>query len=193
VLYASAVNSPGETVRALSLAVLLILSFAYPMSSSAQTVERGARVRIVTGQSSQPRVGTVLSSTADSTVVQWEHTDIVTRLALDEVSQLDVSVGRRRHVRSGLVWGLTSGLLVGGIAGAVTYEPCEGFCFLEPASRGAAAAWAAGLAGVFGAGVGAIIGSLVTTDQWRASTFRTTIRPSAGSAQRLNIGLSYSF
>ena len=180
------------TVRTSSLAILLIPAFTFPTLAPAQALERGARVRVVTGQSSEPRIGTVLSATADSAMVKWEHTDFVNQLALADAARLDVSVGKHRQARKGLAWGFASGVIGGAILGAATYEPCTDWCIFGPNSRGAAAMFGAGVFGVLGGGFGALIGALTTSEQWQPATLRPMVGRAAGSPGRLDIGLSYS-
>lgn len=86
--------------------------------------------------------------------------------SLETVANLERYGGERRLGWKG--FGITAGSLIaaGAIFGAITYEPCEGWCIMAPSSRGEAFAWGVVLGGIIGIPVGAVIGLKVKRAVW---------------------------
>ncbi len=151
------------------LALALPLLALGPARASAQreaSIALGARVRVMmTGR--QAEVGRLTSLEAD-------RLDIVTDdgaervLARAQITAIDVSMGRRRHLLAGLGYGVLVGGVGGGIYGAATFDPtpCAFIC-LAPDTRAGNAALGAVVFGALGGVVGLAIGGLHTTEHWQ--------------------------
>jgi hypothetical protein len=183
-------------MRPLALAGLALVVLASP--SRSQTIQTGSRVRIVA--SSLPGgvgVGNIITSDADSLIVQRERPQEVVRLARAEVSSIQVSAGHRRHAGRGALLGVLIGAGSGAVIGAMTWSPCTGFCFLEPDTRGASAALGAGVLGTVGAVVGTIAGVFSVSDEWQSVTVSPTVgvnrTENGNSARAFGLRFSRSF
>jgi len=146
-------------------------------------LETGARVRL-TSPTLPPdqEIVRILSAGSDTVVFRSERNPVTRSLALNEISAVEVSLGEQRRTRRGAVIGLLSGAAIGGIAGYATYEPCTGYCFLEPASAGSNAAWSGLAGGTMGLLVGTTIGWLSKSEKWQRVQLNTRIgvAPSRG-------------
>jgi len=169
---------PALTARLPSLLVVFtLLGIVAPERSAAQTglasLQPGARVRVrAASLGPTARAARVVSASDETIVVRPDGAsgfDVTVPRA--EITQLDVSVGRRtRKGRFALV-GFGAGTVVGWIAGAATYsDPCK----TEPAAcsgffyetRGGDAFAGAVIGAVLGAVGGAITGQVWTADRW---------------------------
>jgi hypothetical protein len=156
------------------IAALLLLTLALPGALASQAAPRatplaaGARVRI-TRPGEQPLVAIVVAHTADSLLVQASGHSLPVALPLTEISQLDVSTGRHRHVAKGIGVGFVAGGTVGALLGAATYQPCTSTeflgCLMAPENRGQSAALGILVGGGLGLIVGGLVGS-VRQEQW---------------------------
>jgi hypothetical protein len=161
------------------LLVLAPFTLAVPADGTAQTgptsLSSGARVRVrAASLGPTARTARVVTAGADTIVVRPDDASgFDVTLPRAEITQLDVSEGRRtRKARMALV-GSGVGSVVGYIAGAASFsDPCK----TEPAvcagffyeTRGSDA-FAGALAGaLLGAAAGAITGQLWKTDRWRS-------------------------
>jgi hypothetical protein len=138
-------------------------------AAPAASLRPGARVRIATRDDTKPRVTTVVAQKGDTLLVRSPEFNILT-LPLDEISQLEVSTGRHRNVVKGMVLGTGIGGTVGGLLGAVTYQPCESTefmgCFLAPKDRQESAVVGGVVGGVLGFVIGSLAG-LARHDDWK--------------------------
>lgn len=108
----------------------------------------------------QTREATVLASSPDSLRLAWRAGDTAS-LAVVEMHRLELGLGPHRPIAASAAWGA----LVGGVGLTVrTFATAEdGFWF----SRSEIAA-AAGLVGALGgAAIGAVVGTLRTSERWR--------------------------
>ncbi len=175
--------------------LIAILTFVPLASATAQVSLRpGDRVR-VTGHFCHPfhtcqhSVSTFLAWKADSLVIQSNGDTLTVPVTL--LTRLDVSRGRKTNTGEGAV----TGLLVGGVAGAViglaSYEcePC--FVDLGPGVYAAAGAVIGGLGGLV---VGALIGLEIETDRWQEVQLHR-VRVSVGPQRdgRFGLGASVRF
>ncbi len=179
------------------LVSLTLWPVAHALAQEA-VVEAGTRVRVRTaeigGEAGQIEardtrfVGHVDRVSADSLWVRLDSSD-GPLLAVDRttIQELEVSSGRKRNVGKGALWGAGVGLALG-ILGAVAVDDCGvlndddffDFCEGEEATiiLGSTAA---------GAGWGALIGLLITSERWVAiPPASLTLRSEAG---QLTLGI----
>ena len=159
------------------LVVVTLFAIAAPEYGAAQTglaaLSPGAHVRVrAASLGPAARTARVVTAGADTIVVRPDDASgFDVTLPRTEITQLDVSAGRRtRKARFALV-GAGAGAVVGGIVGAASYaDPCE----KEPAicagffhdTRQSDAFGGAVAGALLGAAAGAITGQLRTTDRW---------------------------
>ncbi|HJQ12568.1 MAG TPA: hypothetical protein VJ840_16160 [Gemmatimonadaceae bacterium] len=144
-----------------TLLVMLTTSLA-TSSAIAQTsptiawpVDSGSRVRIVAvGIGDRARVGTLVSTSPDTLVVNERKSTAFT-VAAPDVVRLEVSRGTRTYRAKGTLIGLLAGAAGGALLGTATYSPAKcttGEWCLDMGQEFAAAG---------GAVLGAIVGTLV--------------------------------
>lgn len=85
--------------------------------------------------------------------------------AFNSVAALERSQGVRSRTGRGALIGLGTGAVAGLVLGLATYEPCTGFCVLD-LDRVETGGLAALLGGLFGTGVGMLLGATVREDRW---------------------------
>jgi membrane associated rhomboid family serine protease len=112
---------------------------------------------------------------------------------MSAIERVDVSSGLHRQTLRGATIGLMSGVVSGAVIGALTYTPCEGWCFLEPSSRGASAALGGAVFGVLGGVTGAIIGAFHQTEDWMPLTLKPTVTTTASGATKFGLQLTHTF
>ena len=166
------------------LVVLTLFGIVAPERSAAQaglaSLWPGARVRVKAASlGPTSRTARVVAASVDTIVLRPDGASgFDVTVPRGEITQLDVSVGRRtRKARFALI-GLGAGSVVGGIAGAASYsDPCKteaaicaGF-FYE--TRGSDAFAGAVAGALLGAVAGAIAGQLSPTDQWKQHSLGT--------------------
>lgn len=167
-------------------APLLALALGLPAPLPAQTVDSlatGARVRI-----RQPAygpgwlAGRLVSPAADSAVIALAGRPDTVRFATDSLPPFEVSLGLRSSAGKGALVGLGvgagTGLILGILAAA---EDCTGFCVVDVGPVEIAGVSA--LLGGVGAGIGAVVGSLIRTERWRR------VRPPTRGGVRLQPGV----
>ena len=144
------------------IAVFLVAVLVLPQLVAAQTLTPGSRVR-VTDPFEGTRAGTLVALTADTLEVRVAGRSESSRLPLAEVTRLEVSRGKQRHIsRAGK--GLAIGVGVGAVAGFIAGEDdCrnEWLCITRP--QGAV------LGGAFFGAVGGAIGLLtgvIPSETW---------------------------
>jgi hypothetical protein len=166
----------------------------------------GSRVRFSTANDGDAsRVAIVSAVRGDSLVLLRDGSAESITVPFDQMTQLDVSSGRRDRMGAGLGVGLVAGAAIGGLLGAATYQKpsCNSgdfFCGLGDVGAGGSAAGGAILGGVGGALVGLLIGSIVHTERWDAVPLPALVRHShadltllpAGRGARLTVRLPAS-
>lgn len=172
-----------KSISVLQTAVLLGLLASRASSARGQEAipATGSRVRVAVADGRSRIVGSFLSSTADSIALlrapdatfRRPTADTMT-LARRTVTTLEVSDGRHRHFWRSVGWGVASGAVVGGTAGAMAYAPCHqtGFlaCLMRPTSRQDAALLGGVAGGILGTTVGLIVGAFYQSEDWRTVT-----------------------
>jgi hypothetical protein len=134
-------------------------------AQDAVTVRHDARVRVVAlGQDGQPNrvllAGALRQLDGDTVIIAVSGT--MHRVPVDSSRRLEVSYNRRRHTGAGAL----VGLVVGGVLGFVS--PCDDSQsgFGAPTCEDFRPV-VAGLLGVLGAGIGALVGYNRVTDDWQ--------------------------
>jgi len=161
------------------LTLLTPLAVARAQSGGDSLLRVGARVRVATVSSdnaigSRQGTGVVQALAADSLTVAWDN-GLRSTLAHAAISHIDVSLGRKPYVLRGMGIGLLSGAVIGGVIGAIAYEPSE---FLDFGMGFEMAAYA-----VIGGGAGTLIGGVVGASGKRDAWSRAQLR---GSSQRVS-------
>ena len=164
---------------------LLPLLFVLAAPLQAQTAaDSGTMVRIRSKELPKGGTSGILQRvTGDSLVVSGLA---VSRASIDRI---DVSTGRKSHVLSGIGLGFIGGVAVGALAGGSVIGGDSDGSGLGTAF----AAIGAGVGGLLGVGVGAIIGSK-KTEQWEKSSLSTIrISPTARANGAMGFSLGFQF
>lgn len=156
------------------LVVTIALAIVLPAIADAQNTREdesiltsGTKVRFEVGEGGR-REARVISFRRDTLrAVQSGGSEMA--YPVETIRKLEAVNGRRRPILKGVMIGTAIGVVVGGLAGAASYEPCESTeffgCLLTPESRAQQAAVGAVLAGVSGLVIGGIVG-LIPRDRW---------------------------
>jgi hypothetical protein len=155
--------------------LVVILAFV-PFTSTTAQLQPGERVRVTRQPICPPNtscavrppqkiVGTLLSVSGDSLLLATDGGDGQVVVPLVSASRIQVVRGSKRATSRGTGIGAVLGGVLGLVGAVATYQECEGFC---PADFGPGGTAVGGLllGGLLGAGVGAVVGSLVTIDRW---------------------------
>ena len=145
-----------------TIASLLVALVMVPQVISAQALMPGTRVR-VTHPGEGTRTGTVVALTPDTLEVRLAGHAEASHMPLSQVTRLDVSLGRQRHLLRGAGIGFIVGGAVGAATGAAAESDCGGEMFCLGAGGGAV------VGGVFLGSVGGIIGliaGVVPSERW---------------------------
>ena len=145
----------------------------------------GSRVRLVSSSVGARLQGTVLAvDDKELTLVSEERPPL--KVALSSIAELDLSMGRRRHWRRGLLIGAGVGLLWGAVA-KVDEDFCDPDYTTNFCSRGEAMGGMTAASGLMGAGIGALFKS----DRWAPVRLG---RPGVGSDRKgfaVTVALSF--
>jgi hypothetical protein len=196
-----------------ALAVILGLSLGVQHLAAQQPLSGNQRVRISSTRYQLDRqVGRVLSATTDSVTVQvdWIKTQNYRQvratdtlaLALQAVDRLEVSRHSGRRTGRGTLLGLGIGSGTGLVVGMATWKECHpepnglltGLdCMMHPGSPMEQGLLGAVVFGFFGAGIGAIAGSMTHGDTWEEVPSRSALWLQPLPDRRLGVGLALSF
>lgn len=145
------------------------LGLAGLAAQDAPSVSTGSRVRIIAPTLDLQRaVGVVQRVDSDTILVALEQGPTMA-IAWSDITEADVSAGLKNRRTKGILIGAASGAVVGFVAGLAEGDdaPDQGF-FDGPTFSAAEKGAIVGLAmAAVGAGVGALIGKSMTTDDWR--------------------------
>jgi hypothetical protein len=171
---------------------LLVLLPPSLHSQTAVDTAPPVRVRLLTQlEPTLWRKGQLVMLSSDSVAIRFDSGGGTLSLALNQVTRLEQSRGTRRRTGTGAGVGLGIGLALGlGLGVATAASDCFG-C----EDGGAGTFFAAGMIlGGLGAGLGAMIGTMSVTEDWKpiaaASPPRLTLRP---AADRWQVGVQVGF
>lgn len=154
----------------------------------------GARVRVtaaVPGRFTGVTVGRLVKFGAEDLTLIDSEAGTVLELPISSVTRLEVSHGRRRHGRLGLLIGAAVGIPLGLAAISDSAGGC-GFTYYAPCTT-ADKVWSAGLSGALFGGLGVLIGHKVVTERWSdapVDRLRVTVRPERGGGR---VAIAFSF
>ncbi len=159
-----------------ALRFCLVLGVCFPGAaahSQMAELQPGVRVRIrAPGEIAGRLTGVVVARSADSvTITRSGGTPVA--VALAKLSTLDISRGksRSRGALRGTLWGAAVGLGLGAIAPITTETCAAGSARCEPISRGEFVQLMVLGSVVWGAGIGAIVGS----ERWDSAMLPTRV------------------
>ncbi len=181
-----------------ALLAVLAVAVLIPVVATGQSspLSAGTRVRVTApGNDLDQHVTTIMEVRGDSIVVGVRNSSLAIGLA--DVTELEISTGKRRHFWRGAAFGLGIGAVTGLVVGAVTYEECvpDGFlsCFMAPKSASASAAEGGLVLGSIGLLAGAVIGGLKRTDRWASVKLPVSAAIAPARAGGASVMLSRSF
>jgi hypothetical protein len=151
-----------------------IALLASPMTATAQRLpelQAGTKVRVESHQWGTV-VGTLDAVSKDSFYLTTRHG--AREFALDSLRSASIvqSHSRSAGFFRGLGMGALLGGLAGGIIGAVSYQPCTGWCILQPTSASQNAAVGAVVLAIPSMLVGGMIGIAHPTETWKPINVR---------------------
>jgi len=183
---------PGSTVALLVLIASAAAAQDPPPLPS--QVQPGARIRAsATGVGAV--TGTVIAMQGDSLDLARDRSADTVRLAANQLTSLELSVGRHKRRWTGAGIGFLGGAAIGALIGRASYQPSNCTEFLCDLGPEPAEIVGAVIVGGFGAIVGAGIGA-GTADDWKplAPDGRTSLGLRAlPASRRVAIGASLRF
>jgi hypothetical protein len=184
------------SVSRTALTVLLLLPAAVPATAQgpAEALQPGQLLRIERAAGGPATVGHLVRLTADSVAVSpLDEPEAVEAIPNSDVGRLWVGRGPARKTLEGVALGAVTGFALGAAVGAVTWEPCTGWCIVHPDSRAQAGLWGGALLAGPGALVGAVIGALTVRERWELvpanASLQTTGAPGGGLALAVRVGV----
>ena len=186
--------------RSVVPAAALLAVVLLPAPSHAQVgppLQPGQRLRVTAmapGRFSGVIEGQLLKIGADSISLADSDGPAVTELPTSSITRVEVSSGRRRHTKLGLLIGAGAGILAGALVWSGLSEVGCGTegepftdCPRDPAGGAVTFAVSAGL--------GALTGALIQTDRWvdvPVSRLRVSLAP-ARSSRGIAMGLTWTW
>ena len=195
-------------LRTLAILATLYLSHRHLLGQAPPPVTDGQTVRITSHQPDlRAEIGRVLSATADTIVIQVTGIRTVNyrqiygtdtlALPVAAIDRLEVSRHSGHRTGRGALIGLGAGAATGFVIGVLTYRPCHptGFldCLMAPESAGEQGIMGAAVLGVLGAGVGALVGSMIRVDKWEETPLHAAMSVRALPKNRLGLLLTAAF
>ena len=151
-------------------AIVLLLAPVVAWSQEPPAIVPGSRVRITElgAATGAPRSGTVVTTSADTVVLKLDNGGQTAAFSLAKISELEVSRGLHGHAGAGVGLGFLAGLGAGALVGSLVCGG-ESACYSgNDDMSGPVTAVAAGLGGVVGMAVGAVVGGNHKTEKWEA-------------------------
>jgi len=179
-----------QTILCIAAASCLLAADSASLAAQATTaIAPGARVRLITPllETSRQMVR-IISATSDSVEFQSEGYPVTRRIALSDVSAVEVrSDGQRPFVRDMLI-GAGLGAALGGIISSAAYKEC-GSCGYFKTSRGQETAAGAVLGGAAGLVAGLAVAALQKGERWTRIPLNANVafRPTAGGRFALTV------
>jgi len=182
-------------------AVLLAMVSAAPPAGAQEDVgvKPGQRVRVTTampGRFTGAAIGNLTNVTADNVTLFDPERGSIMELPRSSIQRLEVSQGRRRGTKKGLLVGSVIGAGMAALTwAAFNAEPvaCGGYVeALRECTSGEKAAYAGVIFGV-SAGIGAWVGSRKQSELWSDTPFervKVSVRPARDGAR---VALAFSF
>ena len=177
---------------------ILAVAVLIPVVATGQSspVTAGTRVRLTApGKDLDKHVTTIVDVRGDSIVVGVRDSSLAIGLA--EVTELEVSTGKRTQFWRGAGFGLGIGVVTGLVVGAVTHEECvpDGFlsCMMAPESASESAAIGGLALGAVGLVAGAVIGALKRTDRWASVNLPVSASIAPARSGGVSVMISRSF
>ena len=173
------------------IAALVVGMLTFPQLVSGQTLTPGSRVRI-THPGEGTRTGTVVALTADTLEVRLAGRIEPAHLPLAELTRLDVSRGRERHMGNagkGLVIGAVAGVVAGLAAGD---DDCSNklVCISRPAGAVLGGAFFGGIGGVLG-----LVSGVIPSESWERVPLQerrvSLVVPAHGRGAGLGLRLAF--
>jgi len=168
---------------------VLIVGMLLPQLVSGQALAPGSRVRV-----SHPFVGTrtgmFVALTPDTLEMRLGADSASIHLPLVEVTRLEVSLGKQRHMNDAAV-GLVVGAAVGALAGYATGESdCshEFFCFDRNATALIGAVGFGGVGGIIG-----LVKGVIPTESWERVPLQARRVSLVAAPGGRGAGLNFSF
>ena len=135
------------------------------LQSQAASVPPDARVRLIAIGAERWVIGTLLAPPGDTVKLLEADSREIHAVATAGLTRFEVSRGRRRQTARGAWIGLATGGIAGAVLGAATYEDCDACLGPDPGEAGSAILGSV-LGGLFGLGIGALVGSAFTGERW---------------------------
>ena len=152
---------------------------------------RGPRVRFRTAEG-EWKVGVLAVQDSERLGLVFEAAAETTWLARSQTRNLEVSVGKRHPTGAAVGLGVFGGAIIGAAVAAASYNPCSGSGFSCIGDLGPDLNAVGG--GLFGAGVGALVGLMIgrpsTVDEWQRVEDATVRIGLAPARNGLGIGLT---
>jgi hypothetical protein len=150
-------------------AIALLLAPVVAWSQEPPAIVAGSRVRITElGAATGAHAGTVVTASADTVVLKLDNGGQTAAFSLAKISELEVSRGLHGHAGAGVGLGFLAGLGAGALVGSLVCGG-ESACYSgNDDMSGPVTAVAAGLGGVVGMAVGAVVGGNHKTEKWEA-------------------------
>ena len=179
------------------LLACILLAILGPDRANAQITQLapGDRVRISARKVAfAPIIGRIVRLSADSLVLEVEPREAPSKggiasrgwlpyqagpaslqIPVAVIDYWEVSQGKKKHTREGVLYGALAGGLIGGVAlGLSTYndlKDCESWCFQFVSSDIVVESAVFGMVGALGGGavgaaLGAVVGGTTTSDRW---------------------------
>lgn len=176
--------------------VVLAVAMLIPVVATGQSspVSAGTRVRVTApGKDLDQHVTTVVEIRGDSIVVLGDRNSSLP-IGFADITEIEVSTGKRTHFWRGAGLGLGIGVVAGLVIGAVTHEECDPDplfgCFLGPETASESAVLGGLTLGSIGLVAGAVIGAVSRTDRW--ASVNLPVRASIAPAQSGGLSLMLS-
>lgn len=170
--------------------VSLLIAASSGLAQEGNPIAAGERIRVWTAGSSRPLIGIVQRADSRMLVLNAELVEgkgVATSIPVDSVTALQVSRGTRTKAAVGSTVGGLVGIVFGAVGGA---SGGESYLF----DKDEAAIIGAVLFGAIGAGVGALIGLTIRSEDWKdvpVQSARIGLGPSADGGVSAGVVLGW--